>query len=67
MTLVVNGSVVAGTVRAPDAVYTIRTAGDGAYVIRQIDESSLPPPGEPSKRPPVPDLAPPERGRATER
>ena len=58
MTLVVNGSVVAGTVRTPDAVYTVRTAGDGAYVIRQIDESSLPPPGEPSKRPPGSDLAP---------
>ena len=28
MTLVVNGSVVAGTVRTPDAVYTIRTAGE---------------------------------------
>ena len=49
MTLVVNGSVVTGTVRTPDAVYTIRTAGDGAYVIRQIDESSLPPLGEPLK------------------
>ena len=46
-TLVVNGRVVIGTVRTPDAVYTIRTAGDGTYVIRQIDESSLPPLGEP--------------------
>ena len=44
MALVVNGSVVVGTVRTPSAVYTIRTAGDGTYVIRQIDESSLPPP-----------------------
>ena len=51
MTLVVNGKVVAGTVRTPDAVYTIRTAGDGAYVIRQIDESSLPPLGEPLRGP----------------
>ena len=51
MTLVVNGSVVTGTVRTPDAVYTIRTAGDGAYVIRQIDESSLPPLGEPLQGP----------------
>ena len=51
MTLVVNGSVVVGTVRTPDAVYTIRTAGDGAYVIRQIDESSLPPLGEPLRGP----------------
>ena len=47
MTLVVNGDVVVGTVRTPGAVYTIRTAGDGTYVIRQIDESSLPPLGEP--------------------
>ena len=47
MTLVVNGSVVVGTVRTLGAVYSIRTVGDGKYVIRQIDESSLPPPGEP--------------------
>ena len=47
MTLVVNGKVVVGTVRTLGAVYTIRTAGDGKYVIRQIDESSLPPLGEP--------------------
>ena len=47
MTLVVNGSVVVGTVRTPVAVYTIRTVSDGTYVVRQIDESSLPPLGEP--------------------
>ncbi len=46
MTLVVNGKVVVGTVRTPNGVYTIRTTGDGTYVIRQIDESSLPPPSE---------------------
>ncbi len=51
MTLVVNGKVVVGTVRMPGAVYTIRTAGDEAYVIRQIDESSLPPLGEPLEIP----------------
>ena len=50
-TLVVNGRVVIGTVRTPDAVYTIRTAGDGTYVIHQIDESSLPPLGEPLEGP----------------
>ena len=50
MTLVANGSVVAGTVRTPDAVYTIRTAGD-TYVIREIDESSLAPLGEPVEAP----------------
>ena len=46
-TLVINGSVVSGTVRSPEAVYTIRTVSNGKYVIRQIDESSLPPEGEP--------------------
>ena len=51
MTLVVNGSVVVGTVRTPGAVYSIRTAGGGAYVVRQIDESSLPPLGEPLEGP----------------
>ena len=58
MTLVVNGSVVAGTVRTPGAVYTIRTAGDGTYVIRQIEESSLPPLGEPLEDPLTPRDAP---------
>ena len=51
MTMVVNGSVVAGSVRTPQAVYTIRTASDGAYIIRQIDESSLLPLGEPVRAP----------------
>ena len=46
-TLVINGSVVSGTVRSSEAVYTIRTVSNGTYVIRQIDESSLPPEGEP--------------------
>ena len=53
MTMVVNGSVVAGTVRTPQGVYTIRTAGNGVYIIRQIDESSLLPPGEPQSPPPA--------------
>ncbi len=52
MTLVVNGKIVVGTVRTPNAVYSIRTSGDGKYVIRQIDESSLPPLGEPLEIPP---------------
>ena len=47
MTLIANGTVVVGTVRTLGGVYTIRTIGDGRYVIRQIDESSLPPLGEP--------------------
>ena len=70
MTLVVNGSVVVGTVRTPDAVYTIRTAGDGTYVIRRIDESSLPPLGEPledpSSEPDAPPPGPPHGGVPTE-
>ena len=47
MALVVNGDVVVGTVRTPEAVYTIRTVAEGKYVVRQIDESTLPPPAEP--------------------
>ena len=58
MTLVVNGKIVVGTVRTPNAVYSIRTSGDGKYVIRQIDESSLPPLGEPLEIPPSPRDAP---------
>ena len=54
MTMVVNGKIVVGTVRTPNAVYTIRTAGDGRYVIREIDESSLPPLGEPLEASPSP-------------
>ena len=62
MTLVVNGKIVVGTVRTPDAVYSIRTAGDGKYVIRQIDESSLPPLGEPLEVPSSPRDAPSQAG-----
>ena len=49
--LVANGRVLSGTVRTLDAVYTIRTLSDGKYVVRQIDEASLPPPGEPLRSP----------------
>ncbi len=68
MTMVVNGKVVVGTVRTPNEVYSIRTVGD-AYVIRQIDESSLPPLGEPLEAavsarddPPQSDDIPPDDG-----
>ena len=54
MTLVVNGSTVVGTVRSLGAVYSIRTASDRKYVIRQIDESTLPPLGEPLEGSPSP-------------
>ena len=47
MTLVVNGSVVAGTVRTPESVYRIRPAEGGLHVVRQIDPSRLPPLGIP--------------------
>ena len=60
MTMVVNGSIVVGTVRTLDAVYSIRTSSDGTYVIRQIDESSLPPLGEPLEAPSSPRDAPPQ-------
>ena len=62
VTLVVNGPVVVGTVRTLDEVYSIRTVGDGAYVIRQIDESTLPPPGEPLE----PALTPRDNGDDTD-
>ncbi|MYC08225.1 MAG: hypothetical protein F4X57_13810 [Chloroflexi bacterium] len=52
MTMVVNGDVVVGTVRTPQAVYTITTTSTGSYVIRQIDESDLPPLAEPLEAPP---------------
>ncbi|MDE0102982.1 MAG: hypothetical protein OXN89_11430 [Bryobacterales bacterium] len=47
MTLVVNGSVVAGTVRTPQDVYRIRPAAGGLHVVSQIDRSRLPPPDVP--------------------
>ena len=51
MTLVVNGDIVVGTVRTPDAVFTIETTESGSYVIREIDESTLPPLAEPLEAP----------------
>ena len=56
MTMVVNGSIVVGTVRTPQAVYTIRTLSEGVYVIRQIDESTFLPLGEPQSRPLAPEV-----------
>ena len=52
ITLVVNGSVAAGTVRSPAATYTIRSVGDGLYVIREVDLSQLAPEAEPLSRAP---------------
>ena len=50
MTLVVNGDVVAGTVRTPEATYRIRPAGNGLHAVSQVDLSQLPPLGEPILR-----------------
>ena len=47
MTLAVNGTVVAGTVRTLEATWRIRSAGAGLYRIQQVDLSTLPPGGEP--------------------
>ena len=54
LTLVVNGVVVAGTVRTPLATYRIRSAGGGLHAISQVDLSKLPEGGEPLK-PPAPE------------
>ena len=58
MALVVNGPVVAGTVRTPAATWQIRSAGAGLHVIREVDLSTLPPGAEPlapaPDEPPVP-------------
>ena len=47
MTLVVNGEVVAGSVRTLEATYRIRPAGAGLHAVSQVDLSRLPPHGEP--------------------
>ncbi|MCY4661887.1 MAG: hypothetical protein OXF93_19090 [Acidobacteria bacterium] len=41
VTLVVNGEVVAGTVRAPGGTYTIRGVGNELYAVRQLDPATL--------------------------
>ena len=64
MTLVVNGEVVAGTVRTPGAVYRIRPTGGGLHEVSQVDLSRLPPLGEPIPQPRrSPDGPPFESGR----
>ena len=42
VTLVVNGNVVAGTVRIPGAIFRIRPGGSGRHAITQVDPSQLP-------------------------
>ena len=58
VTLVVNGDVVAGTVRTPEATYRIRSAGNGLHTVSQVDLSQLPPLGEPVLRSPLGSDAP---------
>ena len=43
VTLVVNGTVVAGSVRAPVGTFRIRPVGKRLYAISEVDESKLPP------------------------
>ena len=40
--LVVNGPVMVGTVETPEGKFTIRSAGSGRHVIRQVDPSAEP-------------------------
>ena len=42
MMLVVNGGVVAGTIRLPGTIYRVRPAGDGWHTIIQINPARLP-------------------------
>ncbi len=44
VTLVVNGTVVAGSVRTLAGTYRIRSIGKRLYAISEVDESKLPPP-----------------------
>ena len=43
LTLVVNLAAIAGTVRIPEATYTIRTVGSGILAVREIDSMSMAP------------------------
>ena len=52
VTLVVNGDVIAGTVRTPASIYRIRTASDGVLAISAIDPSTILPGGQPLSPPP---------------
>ena len=52
VTLVVNGDVLIGTVRTPQAIYTVESGGSDPARIRQVDPSVLPPLGEPLVLPP---------------
>lgn len=47
------GDTLAGEVRLAGALYEIRSAGDGVYVIREVDQTTFPPELEPLV-PPIP-------------
>lgn len=51
MVLVINGEVVAGTIRMPGATFRIRSDGKGAYSVSQVDLSKLPRGAEPVTQP----------------
>jgi|GEM_PF-3208389 len=53
VTLVVNGDLVAGSVRAPGATYEIRSLGAGVHVIRQVDPTALQLPRDDAVFPPT--------------
>ena len=62
LTIVVNGTVVAGTIRTAGGTWRIRSAGDGLHVVSRVDESRLPPGAEPLRPPPGDaDFSPPLR------
>ncbi len=57
VTLVVNGDVVAGSVRAPGGTYEIRSIGDGVHAVRQVDQAAFPHPRDDAVLPPRPSPA----------
>lgn len=61
MTLVVNGEVVAGTVRTPGATYRIQTSRKGVHAVSKGDCFKPPRGAEPVRRDPPARKAPPGR------
>ena len=61
LSLVVNGDLVVGTVRAPGGSYAIRWVGDGLHVVRDLDPAAFPSLESDIRLPPVP--LPPEPPR----
>ena len=63
LTVVVNGQVVAGTIRTARGTFRIRSAGEGVHVVSEVDLSRLPPGAEPLRPPTANELAPLPRDR----